>query len=114
MTADTRGPLQPGEPAPSFWLPAIHRDGMISSTDYLGKKPVLIALFRGLWCPFCRRAIVQLGRASAKLEAVGVETLGVVATTPENARLYFKFRPTKVPLVADSELITHQAFRLPT
>jgi peroxiredoxin len=112
-TSDPQAPLQPGEPAPDFTLPAVHREGTISSSDYRGKTPVLVALFRGLWCPFCRRAIAQLGTAREKLAALGVDTLAVVATTPENARLYFKFRPTRVPLVADPELTTHQAFRLP-
>src|SRR2546422_3959690 len=113
VTPDTRGPLQPGDSAPDFTLPAIHRDGLISLADYRGRKPVLLALFRGLWCPFCRRAIAQFGTAREKLEALGVDTLAIVATTPENARLYFRFRPTKAPLAADPDLATHRAYRLP-
>jgi AhpC/TSA family len=34
---------------------------MVSLSDYRGSSSVLLALFRGLWCPFCRRAIVQMG-----------------------------------------------------
>src|SRR5262249_17497886 len=34
-------------------------------------------------------------------------------TPPENARLYFKFRPTRVRLGADPELSTHKAYGLP-
>jgi peroxiredoxin len=113
VNLETRSALQPGEPAPDFTLPAIHREGTISLSDYRGKKPVLLALFRGLWCPFCRRAIAQLGAASEKLGGLGVETLGVVATTTDNARLYFRHRPTKLPLVADPELTTLQAYRVP-
>src|SRR6185369_13679788 len=48
-----------------------------------------------------------------KLKALGVETLGIVATRPENARLYFKFRPTRLRLAADPELTTHRAYGLP-
>jgi hypothetical protein len=36
-----------------------------------------------------------------------------VATPPENAQLYFKFRPTRVRLAADPQLTTHRAYRLP-
>jgi hypothetical protein len=36
---------------------------------------------------------VQIGKVESKLKALGVETLGIVATAPENARLYFKYRP---------------------
>lgn len=44
---------------------------------------------------------------------MGVETVAVVNTPPERARLYFKYRPTKVLLGADPDAVTHQAFRLP-
>ena len=114
MTAtESRPPVSPGEPAPDFTLPAVNREEMISLADYRGRSPVFLALFIGLWCPFCRRSIAQMGATEAKLKAVGVETLGVVATTPENARLYFKFRPTRLRLGADPELATHRAYGLP-
>jgi peroxiredoxin len=72
-----------------------------------------LALFIGLWCPFCRRSIAEMGTMEGKLKAAGIETLGIVATTPENARLYFKFRPTRLRLGSDHELTTHRAYGLP-
>jgi hypothetical protein len=74
---------------------------------------LLLALFVGLWCPFCRRAIAQTATAEQALKAAGIETLAVVATQPENARLYFKFRPTRLRLAADPELTTHRAYGVP-
>lgn len=109
----SRPPVQPGERAPDFTLPAVDRNGSVSLSDYRGRTPVLLALFRGLYCPFCRRAIAQLGIAREKLRAAGVETLGIVATSPENARLYFRYHPARVPLAADPELTTHRAYGLP-
>jgi peroxiredoxin len=107
-------PLQPGDPAPDFRLPAIHREGEVSLADYKGRSPLLLALFRGLYCPFCRRAIAQLGLAATKLEAAGVSTLAVVATPRDRARLYFRYRPpSRLALAADPELTTHRAFRVP-
>jgi hypothetical protein len=73
----------------------------------------LVALFRGLHCPFCRRQLVQLGTTQEKLKAVGVETMAVVNTPLERARLYFKYRPARVLLAADPEAETHRAFRVP-
>ena len=55
---------------------------------------------------------MQLGTTQDKLKALGVETLAVVNTPRERARLYFKYRPTRVLLAADPEAATHQAFRL--
>lgn len=105
--------LQPGHPAPEFTLPTIHREGTVSLADYRGRSPLLLALFRGVYCPFCRRAIAQLGVTAQKLKALGVETLGVVASPVERARLYFRYRPSPLPLAADPELVTYRAFRLP-
>jgi peroxiredoxin len=110
---DSHPPVKPGEPAPDFTLPAVDRDGTVSLADYRAKSPVFLALFRGVYCPFCRRAIAQMGTAQEKLRGLGVESLGVVATTAENARLYFKFRPTRLRLAADPELTTHRAYGVP-
>jgi peroxiredoxin len=108
-----RVPIQPGEPAPDFTLPALHREGVVSLADYRGTRPVLVALFRGLYCAFCRRHIAHLGLTAEQLQAVGVETLGIVATTPERGRLYLQFHPMRSPLAADPERVTHQSFGLP-
>ena len=109
----TRSPLQPGERAPDFTLPAVGRDGTVSLSDYHNKSPLLLALFRGVWCPFCRRTIAHLGNLREKLQEVGIESLGIIATKPEHASLYFRYHPTRLPIAADPELTTHQAFGLP-
>src|SRR5207253_5963226 len=57
---DPLHPLQPGEPAPGFTLPAANREGgMVSLADLHG-RPFVLGLFRGLHCPFCRRQVRQL------------------------------------------------------
>jgi peroxiredoxin len=114
MTTEMRpSPVSAGEPAPDFTLPAVDGSGAVSLADYRGRSPLFLALFIGLWCPFCRRSIAQMGQTEGKLKTLGVETLGVVATQPENAQLYFKFRPTKLRMGSDPELSTHKAYGLP-
>ena len=114
MTTELRSsPVGAGEPAPEFTLPAVDGSGAVSLADYRGRSPLFLGLFVGLWCPFCRRSIAQMGQMEAKLKALGVETLGVVATQPENAQLYFKFRPTKLRMGSDPDLSTHKAYGLP-
>ena len=56
---------------------------------------------------------MQLGTTQDKLKAVGVETVAVVNTPLERARLYFKYRPARVLLAADAEAATHRAFGVP-
>lgn len=112
-SSESRPPVAPGEPAPDFTLPTVDGAAQVSLADYRGRSPVFLSLLIGLWCPFCRRIIAQMGKNESKLKALGVETLGVVATPPENAQLYFKFRPTRLRLAADPELTTHRAYGVP-
>jgi peroxiredoxin len=111
--AASRPLVSPGEPAPDFALPTVDGTATVSLADYRGRNAVFLALMRGLWCPFCRRSIAQMSGTESKLKLLGVETLAVVATVPENAQLYFKFRPTRLRLAADPELTTHRAYGLP-
>src|SRR5215813_66017 len=112
-SSEPRPPVAPGEPAPDFILPAVDGKEPVSLADYRGKSPVFLGLLIGLWCPFCRRQIAKMGANETKLMALGVETVGIAATEPENARLYFKFRPTRLRLGADPALKTHRVYGVP-
>jgi peroxiredoxin len=108
------GPLQPGERAPNVVLDAITREGKVALDDYRGQKPVLVGLFRGLHCPFCRRHISALAQLGPALREKGVESLTVVNTPIDRARLYFRYHPLPDFLAAsDPERTSHAAFGLP-
>jgi peroxiredoxin len=109
------GLLQPGDRAPSIVLDAITRDGKIALDDFRGHSPVLIGLFRGLFCPFCRRHIAAQAQLDTALREKGVETLTVVNTPIERARLYFRYHShPNLLAAADPERASHRAFGLPT
>jgi peroxiredoxin len=112
-TSTDRRPLEPGDRAPDFTLPAVNREGLVSLDDYRGRNPVLVGLFRGLHCPFCRRQVVQFGTTQDRLQSSGVKTLAIVNTPLERARLYFRYRPARVLLAADPDVATHRAFGVP-
>ncbi len=48
-SGDRRPPVQLGEPAPDFTLPAANREGSVSLAEYRGRTPLLLALYRGLY-----------------------------------------------------------------
>jgi peroxiredoxin len=107
-------PVKPGDQAPAFELASVADPGrVITLDDFRGRAPLFLALMVGLWCPFCRRQLAQMGPLQQRLSAIGVETLVVVATGTDNARLYFRFRPTPLALAADPELTTHRAYGVP-
>ena len=110
---ETAAPIEPGQRAPDFELPSVEHPGKtVSLAEYRGKSAVLIAFERGLWCSFCRRHIAQLSVTRQKLQPLGIEALAIVATNPERARLYCRYRPTSVPLAADPDYETHRAYGL--
>jgi peroxiredoxin len=108
-----RPPVQPGEPAPDFTVAAATRDDRFSLADFRGKSPLFLALLRGLYCPFCRRHVVLLGKTAEKLERIGVQTLAVVGSSAESGRLYLRYRPTRCLVGADPELAIHEAYGVP-
>jgi peroxiredoxin len=106
--------LRPGDRAPDFTLAAANREGTVSLKDFSAKRAVLLGLFRGLHCPFCRRQVFQLGTLQPALAALGVETIAVMNTQADRARLYFRYHPTSATLLADPDASTHRAFAVPS
>lgn len=54
-----------------------------------------------------------LSATAKKLEEVGVQTLGVMATGPRQTRLFFRFRPPRIRIGCDPDLATHRAYGVP-
>lgn len=76
-----------GEPMPSFLLP--DQDGhLVSLERLLEGGPVVIAMHRGHWCPYCRINASALADITGEVHRLGGQ---IVAVTPElqsfNARL---------------------------
>ncbi|SJM32116.1 peroxiredoxin-like family protein [Mesorhizobium delmotii] len=112
-TSSIDRPLQPGDRAPNIVLDAISREGKIALDDFRGRSPLLIGLFRGLHCPFCRRHVAAMAQLKPALRDKGVECLAVVNTPVERARLYFRYHPSPDLLAAsDPERASHRAFGL--
>lgn len=105
---------RPGDRAPDFRLPAVTGDGDVSLAQYRGKSAVLLGLFRGLHCPFCRRQIFQLSGMHDTLAGMEITAVAVVNTPRERAELYFRYHPARVVLLADPEARAHQAFGVPS
>lgn len=60
------------------------RDGggrLWTSQELLDSGPLVLALFRGGWCPYCDLTMVALEEARPAIEALGAQAVGVM---PEN------------------------------
>jgi peroxiredoxin len=112
-TSSVDRPLQPGDRAPNIVLDAVSREGKIALADFRGHRPLLVGLFRGLHCAFCRRNVAAMAQLRPALGEKGVECLAVVNTPVERARLYFRYHPAPDLLAAaDPERASHRAFGL--
>lgn len=112
MTETPRSPLGPGDRAPDFQLPAADREDTVHLAEHLRRGPVLLTLLRGLYCPFCRRHLTRVGQVAEPLRAAGIGLLGVVVASPQRARQYFGYRPTRFPVAAAPDRRVHQAYGL--
>lgn len=57
---------------------------------------------------------MSLGSTAEKLRAVGVETVGVIATAADRARRYFSYRKPRYLVAADPDLASHRAYGVPS
>lgn len=71
--------LRPGARMPDFLLP--NSDGrLVGSDELLARGPLIVAFFRGEWCPYCS---VTLDALQAVLPALSEAGGTLVAMTPE-------------------------------
>ena len=54
-----------------------------------------------------------MGGTRAKLQAVGVEALGITEDSPEPVRRYYQLRPSKLRLATDPARVVHRDYGLP-
>ena len=98
-----------GRAAPEFRL-ASAQGGEIGPQDYRGAKRVVLWFSKGLFCPFCRRNMAQLGLRYPEIQAMQAEVLQVTHNTLEEARGYLKHYPMKFPYLCDAERAAHERY----
>ena len=68
-----------GDPMPAFQLEDI-KSGTVTSKGLMKKGPLLIAFYRGGWCPYCN---LQLRDLQKNLDAIKSTGANLVAISPE-------------------------------
>jgi peroxiredoxin len=101
-----------GQEAPEFRLPTA-QGGELGPQDFRGKRRVVLWFSKGLFCPFCRRNMAQLGMRYDEIRALDAEILQVTHNTADEARIYFKSYPIKFPYLCDPERVAHDRYGVP-
>jgi peroxiredoxin len=89
-----------GDPLPDFSL----EDGsgrLWTSGELLDRGPLVLALFRGGWCPYCELTMVALEDARPAIEALGATAVGVMPGGREQVAAAASTRGVSYPLLAD-------------
>ncbi len=73
-----------GEIAPDFNLPAVGGDS-VRLYDQLRKGPVVLAWYRGGWCPFCNLELLALNDAMSYLNDAGATLIAISPEIPDSA-----------------------------
>ena len=76
--------LDVGATAPDFTLPDA-RGGSVALGDVLRRGPVVLAFYRGGWCPYCNLELRALQAVHAEIEAAGATLVAVSPETPDNS-----------------------------
>jgi peroxiredoxin len=71
-----------GEVLPDFALPD-SSGRIVTSDELLRKGPLVLAFFRGPWCPYCRLTLTALEEIRPAVEDLGATLVGVSPVKPE-------------------------------
>ena len=76
--------LKTGDRLPEFTLTnAVGKS--VKSIDLLAKGPVVLAFYRGGWCPYCNLELRALQAALPDIQAAGAQLVAIAPETPDNS-----------------------------
>jgi peroxiredoxin len=96
----TEDGLGVGDMLPDFML----RDttgAVRSSHEFLDRGPLVLAFFRGGWCPYCALTMVALEEARSAIQSLGATPVGIMPDTLAHIAETASQRGVTYPLLSD-------------
>jgi peroxiredoxin len=72
-----------------------------TSQELLDRGPLVLALFRGGWCPYCDLTMAALEEARPAIEGLGAQAVGIMPGGPRDIAATVARRAIGYPMLAD-------------
>ena len=103
--------IKAGARAPSFTLK--DQDGNdVSSAELLRRGPLVIAFYRGVWCPYCNIELQAINDVLPQIEGYGASVVAISPQTPVNSRKSVRDNKLGFPVLSDANGEVGAAFGL--
>lgn len=103
-------PLMKGAKAPDVKLTS--SDGKMTSSlkSILNGKPTVVIFFRGVWCPYCNKHLMELGQIEGDLMKMGYQMVAISPDKPDKTMMTGEKLKTHYRLFSDSKADAIKAF----
>jgi peroxiredoxin len=101
--------LREGERAPNFRLPNA-QGGFIELDALLEHGPVVLAFYRGQWCPYCNLELRAYQKSLPQLQALGASLIAISPQTPDNSLSTVEKNELAYPVLSDVGLSVARAY----
>lgn len=98
-----------GDRAPDFALPEA-RGGTVDLTDLLREGPVVLAFYRGAWCPFCNLQLRAYQEALPKFRKRGASLVAISPQTPDHSLSMTEKEGLAFAVASDAGSATAEAY----
>jgi len=103
--------LAVGDKAPNFTLPdALGRS--VSLADELSNGPVVLAFYRGEWCPYCNLQLRSLQTALPRFRALGATLIAISAQSPDHSLSVSEKHDLEFAVLSDARQQVIRDYRL--
>ena len=102
---------QAGSAMPAFELKDF-TGAAVKSSELLAKGPLVVAFYRGGWCPYCNVQLRSYAKVDEQVKALGATLVAISPEKPELAAETAKSDELPFPVLYDAELAVSRAFGL--
>jgi peroxiredoxin len=100
-----------GDVAPSFSLKD-PEGNIVSSNELLKKGPLVVSVYRGVWCPYCNMELQALEAAKPQFDKYGASLVAISPQTAPNSRKSMRQNKLSFPILSDVKGKVGAAFGL--